>query len=221
MTETWIKLSRKILDWRWFTDANTFRVFIYLLLKANIEDKDFLADTIRRGEVATSIGNIAKTLGISYQNTRTALSHLKSTGELTITRKPKYLVISITNYDLYQQSNNQLTINQQSTNNQLTTTKEYKNIRNKEIEREIDKEKESRKRTSRFTPPDFEEVSAYCLERGNSVDPQTFIDFYSSKGWMVGKNPMKDWKAAVRTWEKSEITEKDYQREMEYSDLPY
>ena len=53
-----------------------------------------------------------------------------------------------------------------------------------------------------FTPPTLDEVSAYCRERQNSVDPEKFIDFYQSKGWMVGRNRMKDWKAAVRTWEK-------------------
>ena len=56
----------------------------------------------------------------------------------------------------------------------------------------------------RFTPPTLEEVTAYCQERGNKVDPQTFIDFYSSKGWMIGKNKMKDWKASVRTWESND-----------------
>lgn len=56
----------------------------------------------------------------------------------------------------------------------------------------------------RFTPPALEEVKAYCSERGNRIDPQTFIDFYESKGWMIGKNKMKDWKAAVRTWERKE-----------------
>ena len=53
----------------------------------------------------------------------------------------------------------------------------------------------------RFKPPTVEEVLAYCIERGNSVDPQSFVDFYTSNGWKVGKNSMKDWKAAVRTWE--------------------
>lgn len=55
----------------------------------------------------------------------------------------------------------------------------------------------------RFTPPSLEEVRDYCRERGNTVDPGKFIDFYESKGWMVGKNKMKDWKAAVRTWERT------------------
>ena len=54
-----------------------------------------------------------------------------------------------------------------------------------------------------FTPPTLEEVAEYCKQRNNSVDPQKWYDFYSAKGWMIGKNKMKDWKAAVRTWEKS------------------
>lgn len=60
------------------------------------------------------------------------------------------------------------------------------------------------KDNNKFTPPTLEEVTAYCVERDNNVDPERFIDFYASKGWMVGKNKMKDWKAAVRNWEKRE-----------------
>lgn len=53
-----------------------------------------------------------------------------------------------------------------------------------------------------FYPPTIDEVKQYCEERKNNIDPMAFIDFYSSKGWMIGKNRMKDWKAAVRTWER-------------------
>ena len=56
-------------------------------------------------------------------------------------------------------------------------------------------------KTKRFTPPQLHEISQYCLERKNSVDATKFLNFYESKGWMVGKNKMKDWKACVRTWE--------------------
>lgn len=49
--------------------------------------------------------------------------------------------------------------------------------------------------------PTVEEVGAYCAERGNGIDPRVFVDFYASKGWLVGKTPMRDWRAAVRTWE--------------------
>lgn len=58
-------------------------------------------------------------------------------------------------------------------------------------------------KNKKFTPPSLKEVIEYCNERNNSVDPDNFINFYESKGWMVGKNKMKDWKAAIRTWEKN------------------
>jgi len=50
-------------------------------------------------------------------------------------------------------------------------------------------------------PPSLAEIKAYCQERKNTVNPQRFLDYYESKGWLIGKNHMKDWKAAVRTWE--------------------
>ena len=80
------------------------------------------------------------------------------------------------------------------------TVSERNNIdKDKEKEKEKEKDKEYKRR---FTPPTLDEVRAYCQERNNSVDPERFIDFYQSKGWTVGKSPMKDWKAAVRNWEK-------------------
>ena len=57
-------------------------------------------------------------------------------------------------------------------------------------------------KAKRFYPPTLDEVKQYCEERNNNIDPMAFIDFYSSKGWMIGKNRMKDWKAAGRTWER-------------------
>ena len=76
-----------------------------------------------------------------------------------------------------------------------------------EIEKEIEIDK-SKSNSNRFTPPTIEEVKAYCQERNNTVDPETFINFYESKGWYVGKNKMKDWKAAVRTWERNRDNKK-------------
>ena len=60
----------------------------------------------------------------------------------------------------------------------------------------------------RFVKPTADEVRAYCAERGNHVDAQAFVDFYAAKGWKVGNTPMKDWKAAVRTWEKRDAERK-------------
>lgn len=62
--------------------------------------------------------------------------------------------------------------------------------------------KEPKEPPKRFRPPTVDEVEAYCLERNNRVNAERFVDYYTSNGWKVGKNPMKDWKAAVRSWEK-------------------
>lgn len=68
---------------------------------------------------------------------------------------------------------------------------------------ELDSDKDKRKREV-FKQPTSEEVKAYCQERNNRIDADHFIDYYASKGWMIGKNKMKDWRAAVRTWEKND-----------------
>jgi predicted phage replisome organizer len=73
----------------------------------------------------------------------------------------------------------------------------------KDKEIDIDKEKECNKPQKRFTKPTLEEVQAYCQERNNGVDAQKWYNHYEAVGWKVGKNPMKDWKASVRTWERS------------------
>ena len=60
-----------------------------------------------------------------------------------------------------------------------------------------------------FEKPSLDEVKQYCLERKNSIDAEKFIDYYDSNGWKIGRNPMKDWKAAIRTWEKNQQEKAD------------
>lgn len=77
----------------------------------------------------------------------------------------------------------------------------------------------TKEKSARFTPPTVEEVKAYASEHGCKIDAERFVDFYASKGWMVGKTKMKDWKAAVRNWARGKTegkhfsTERDYDRE--------
>ena len=74
----------------------------------------------------------------------------------------------------------------------------------KKIEKEIDSSASTTTKRKRFEKPTLSEIKAYCIERGNKVDAQHFFDYYESNGWRVGKNSMKNWQAAVRTWERSE-----------------
>ena len=93
----------------------------------------------------------------------------------------------------------------QANRKQTAREKENEKEKEKEGENEIEEEDDSPPPTpSTFTPPTVSEVRDYCWERKNRVDPQRFVDFYTSKGWMVGKTEMKDWRAAVRTWEKDD-----------------
>lgn len=106
--------------------------------------------------------------------------------------------------------------NNSITNDNKAITTDNKGItkHSKDKDKDKDKDKENKEKESkekerqavarRLAPPSIEEVRSYCRERGNSVNAEQFVAFYESNGWKVGKNPMKDWKAAVRTWEQRE-----------------
>jgi DNA-binding transcriptional MerR regulator len=183
----WIKIHRKFLEWEWFNKSEAVHLFMYMLLKANHKDGKWQGIEVKRGQFISSLGNISNATGISIQTIRTILKKLEKTNEIELKSTSQFTIVTISKYDCYQEQNDEtnkpLTNNQQATNKQLTTNKNDK------------------KERMLFIVPSLQEVSAYCQERNNNVDSQKFFDFYESKGWMVGKNKMKDWKAAVRTWE--------------------
>jgi hypothetical protein len=141
---SWIKIFRELLQWEWFQKAEMVQLFIYLLLKANCVDKQWQGITIKRGQLATSNATMRQDLRLSEQQIRTCIKRLISTGEITYKSTNRYVVITICNYDKYQeignsineqnneQTNNQSTDEQRAINEQSTTTKEVKNIRSKE-----------------------------------------------------------------------------------------
>ena len=97
---------------------------------------------------------------------------------------------------------------------QCNVTDCYSNVTVTHTDKERDKEgeKDIISEPKRFTPPTVEQVAEYCKERNNAVVSEKFVTYYSSIGWKVGKNKMKDWKAAVRTWERSEFNKKGQTR---------
>lgn len=102
MSNRWIKLSTKICKWGWYTDGNTMRVFVHLLLMAASRDTKYKGANIRRGEVAVTWQQIADALEMTYREVRTAVTHLKSTGEIAVTKHSKYSLVRVVNYDAYQ-----------------------------------------------------------------------------------------------------------------------
>lgn len=129
--EGWICLHRKMLDWEWYTDANTFRLFMHFLLLANHESRKWKGQVIDRGQLITSSVHLAEDLKLSRQQIRTSIDKLKSTNEITTKTTNKYMLITIEKYGEYQdvkkENNHQ---NNHQDNHQITTNNNNNNIYN-------------------------------------------------------------------------------------------
>ena len=103
----WIQLHRSLKNWEWFTDVNTSHLFIYCLLRANHKDTKWRGIDINRGQFLTSLDTLSRETGLTIRQVRTALDKLKLTGELTSKTTNKNRLISITNYNNYQEDDKQ------------------------------------------------------------------------------------------------------------------
>lgn len=97
-----VKIDRKITKWRWYKDTSTFKIFLHLILTANYEDREFEDIVIKRGQRVASIRSLAAESGLTEKNVRTAIKHLKATGEVASLPTPKYTVFTVVNYEKYQ-----------------------------------------------------------------------------------------------------------------------
>ena len=197
----WICLSRKILDcYLWkekpFSKA---QAWIDLLLLASHEKKKFLLGNelmeIDRGSFITSEVKLMHRWGWGKSKTRAFLLLLESDGMIIKKSDRKKTTITIVNYSKYQDV--QTTDRPQADHRQTTSRPIADTINNVNNDNNV-----NNKERAVFKPPTVEEVKAYCQERGNNIDAESFVAFYESKGWMIGKNKMKSWKSAITTWEK-------------------
>ena len=217
MNEGWIKLYRKLVSWEWYTDSSVKCLWLHLLLMANIEPTSYRGKVIPRGSLATTEQKLSYETGLSRQQIRTAMNKLISTNEIAKTSNKEYTVISVKKYNEYQVTSMSALVSPTIPNVVMPTTETTINqgaiattpLLNKKIRRKEYNPPISPLKGGRFVPPTVDEVRDYCEERGNGINANDFVDFYQSKGWMVGKNKMKDWKAAVRTWERSRTKEED------------
>jgi len=143
MNTGFIKLHRKLTDWEWYDDANTFRLFMHILLTANHKATKYRGTEIAVGAMVSGHDALATRLSLSVQQVRTSIKKLKSTNVITVKTTNKFSVISLINWELYQsrekieqtkqQTNNkQVTNEQQTSNKQVTPSKEGKKVRSKE-----------------------------------------------------------------------------------------
>jgi hypothetical protein len=197
LMESWIKLYRKFDKWEWFNCSEMVHLFIYLLLNANNFDSEWRGVKIKRGQILTGRKILHEKTNISEQTLRTCLRRLENTKEITIQSTNQFSIITICNYEIYQESKNGINqpSNQPLTSDQpaINHKQEYKELKNERMK----------------MPPTLEMVKRYCEFRDNKIDPQYFLDQNTMKGWVYGKSrtPIKDWQAAIRTWEKFNKTD--------------
>ena len=206
----YILLSRKIIESEiWRKPPLYLKVWIWLLERA--QHKEY--KQLKRGQLFASINDIRTGVAwyVGYRKETPTkdqifqiLEWMRNTSAkattgattkapmITTTKATHGIFIKIENYCVYQDPRNyeSNTGSNDGSNNENSATPNNINKNDKNDKNNI------------FIPPTLEEVISYCKERNNSVDPQKWYDFYSAKGWMIGKNKMKDWKAAVRTWER-------------------
>ncbi len=196
MQDTWIKLYRKLLVSPVFDNPAVLKVWLWALLKANHRETaiviGYQAITLNPGEFIYGRFTAAEELHMTPSSVRNCLSMLSKLGNLDIKSTNKFSIVSIKNWTAYQELGQQSKNKVKTNGQQIATDNNDKNVKN------------DKKRVGAFAPPTLDEVKAYCDERKNGVDAKRWHNFYSAKGWMVGKNKMQDWQAAVRTWEKDE-----------------
>lgn len=209
----WIKDFRKEIESDiWLMPPMYHRVWQWIKYSVNhsaakIPNKDGTFTELLPGQRATSYRQIAKGVGYyegrkwkepNVKTIKSILDWMIKQKMITVKGNTLGTIITVENWALYQSESEQ-----GNTKRITMETREKHHLdTNKNDKEELKNEKNN---NSRFTPPTLGEVKEYCKERGNDVDANKWLNFYESKGWMVGKNKMKNWKAAVRTWETKKI----------------
>jgi hypothetical protein len=194
----YILIARKLFESDLMNKPHLYiKLWVWMLHKANFKDRDKL----KRGQLFTTIEEMRKVMGyrIGYRTVTPTKDEIRSAYEaftkatmITTAKTTRGMIITICNYEHYQNMKNYEAHNEPHNENTAKPTdaphyteRKIKNVRN--------------------IRPTIEDVSLYCRERNNGVDPHQWLNHYTANGWKVGKNPMKDWKAAVRTWEKNKL----------------
>jgi len=243
--EGWIKLYRKLMiNDLWIKEPFTRgQAWVDLLLLANHKDGFIRVRGIKipvlRGQVGWSERKLGDRWKWSRGKVKRFILELQNEQQIEPQKNNETSIITIVNYDLYQENrpqnepqNERQTGHRRATDGPQTGHKtdianfnddegfeDLENSKKNEVENEnVQKQYPNKKNNKKnnknesnraFAPPSLEQVIDYCNERQNGVNPQKWHDFYSAKGWMVGKNKMKDWKAAVRTWEETKPKSKE------------
>jgi hypothetical protein len=178
----WIKLHRSLKDWEWYDDHNATRLLLHLLLSVNYEDRTWKGQTIKAGTIVTSWENLAKEVGLSVKQIRTAMAKLEASKEVARYTTNKWQAVSLVKWEKLQ-----LICDQEGKQKvkPRATTKESKEIKNNTI-------------------PEFSEFLAYALEKKPKINQQDLRLKYESwkeSDWSINRNgklqPITNWKTTL------------------------
>ena len=202
----WLKLMKdfftqpKIKKLRKIAGGDTYTI-IYLKLQLLSIDSD--ATLEYQGIEENFIDEMALTIDEDPENVSVTINYLLSQGLMIQESDTKYVLtetLKLIGSEL--KSSERVRKHREAKKALHCNASETEVKRNGNTEIEIEKEK---RKSNRFAPPSVDDVRAYCLERGNNIDPDKFVDYYTGNGWMIGRNKMKDWRAAVRSWERNDF----------------
>lgn len=214
-----IVIDRKIKDWQFWQNATACALWFHILVNANWKDGYYHCVHIPRGAFATSMRHLAEELDISEKTVRKWLKRFEEEGQISLEPGKHFTVIKVLNYSAFQdismvggsQQSSQQGSQQGLVEGSIEGSNEGLDNRTILTNRTTITNKPKNSRTH-MKRPSIEEVQEYITMNNYAVNAEGFIDYYESNGWKVGRNPMKDWKACVRTWHKKEEERRAQQR---------
>ncbi|HHZ70481.1 MAG TPA: hypothetical protein EYN54_09460 [Methylococcaceae bacterium] len=204
MSNGWIKLHRQILNWEWYDDINTSRLFIHLMLTANHKDNNWRGIKIVRGSRLTSLDKLSSETNLTVSKIRTSIKKLILTNEMTSKSHTQYTVFTMINYDLYQGGDKQIANESQTNDKRIATNKNDKNDNKNNLHQLIVEEYEKiftgeLPMISKLTDKRKSAINGCIKEMKGTkhdfgkIETWTRYFVYSSKSdWLMGR--VKEWK---------------------------
>lgn len=199
-----MSLPGKVWLWRSYLESDAFqdewlnKLWIWCLLRANYSEQNYKGRVIYPGQFITGRVSGSVALHVSESKFYRGLQRLEKFGQITLESNNQNTIVTVCNWGTYQNAgDSERTTDEQRMNNQRTTNEQPANT--------IEEGKKERKKegNTRMMPPTVEDVMRFCAEQGNGIDAAAFVDYYARQGWKLANGvPMKDWKAAIRTWER-------------------
>lgn len=200
-----VKLFRKLVDWKYAQFPNAVALWVHILIRANWKDGYFMGHEIPRGSLATSMQGLAEQTGMNRSTVIKWIKRFEDDGQIECIRTQRFTIIKVSNYrafqdvdsDGYQQLNQQQ--NQQQGQQQSQQQSQH-NIRSKEIKNS----KKERIESKALTPPTIFEVREFFFNEGYDSDPEDFYQYNEARKWKDKAGNIVDWKVKASDWERHE-----------------